>query len=66
MIVAPLDPPVHSGDWHDKPLRWTVTGEGKITQHFRTKRDAQIWARVYAKTDSFNTAQREWYRKASK
>jgi hypothetical protein len=62
LTVSELDRPIHSGDWHDKPLRWTVTGEGAQTQHFRTKRDAEAWARAYRDAATYNEASREWMR----
>jgi hypothetical protein len=60
LTVAPLDPPIRSGDWHDRPLRWTVTGEDAITQHFHTKKDAKIWARCYGEAVNFCAASRMW------
>lgn len=30
-----------SGDWHDKPLRWAVTGPGTEVQKFSTRKDAR-------------------------
>lgn len=62
LIVSRLPRPVHSGDWHDKPLQWTVTGEGAQEQMFRTKRHAEIWARCYRKAATFNEAGQMWAR----
>lgn len=30
-----------SGDWHDKPVRWAVTGPAGEVQNFSTRKDAQ-------------------------
>lgn len=52
-LIERLQSPEHSGDWHDKPLRWKVNGPE--VQKFATKRDAKLWARFRSKM-SFNEA----------
>ena len=57
--VDPLSRSVHSGDWHDKPLRWQVSFGGK-RQLFTTKRDAVKFARHWRKVGNLNEAIRNW------
>jgi hypothetical protein len=40
--VSRMDKPQASGDWHDKPLRWIVTGPDSEVQKFATKKDALV------------------------
>lgn len=35
-----------SGDWHDKPLRYRVTGPNAEIQKFSTKKDAERYSRI--------------------
>lgn len=41
--------PEHSGDWHDKPLKWKVAGPGDEVQKFLTRKDADQYARLRRK-----------------
>jgi hypothetical protein len=36
--------PEHYGDWHDKPVRYSVTGPMSEVQKFSTKKDAMRYA----------------------
>ena len=40
-ITVSRIPTQASGDWHDKPLRWAVTGPAGEVQKFSTRKDAQ-------------------------
>ena len=46
ITIQLLDRPIHSGDWHDKPLKWTVNGPNNEVQHFATKKDATLYKRL--------------------
>lgn len=35
-----------SGDWHDKPLRWIVSGPAGELQKFSTRKDAQKYKSI--------------------
>ena len=50
--IIKLDSPEHCGDWHDKPIRWSVNGPGSECQKFSTKCDAQRYASVRRKLDN--------------
>jgi hypothetical protein len=41
------------GDWHDKPLRWAVTGPGSERQKFARQADARAYLQIrrQCKTD---------------
>lgn len=54
----------HAGDWHDKPLRWQVTGPDSELQQFSTKRDATLYARIRRRSRDFNSASNEYVRLA--
>lgn len=43
--IERLPRPEHSGDWHDKPLRWAVR-TGKEYQKFSTQKDARLYRRL--------------------
>lgn len=51
--ISRLAVPIRAGDWHDRPLKWTVTGLPEV-QHFATKKDAISWARLRVKCATFN------------
>lgn len=51
ITVEKMERSVHSGDWHDKPLRWIVRGPGGH-QMFATKKDAMKFRSVYRMSDS--------------
>lgn len=55
--ITPIIPPEHSGDWHDKPLKWQVNGLPEV-QKFPTKKDARMWIRIRKKAPSFIEAMR--------
>jgi len=46
VTVSKLARPQYSGDWHDKPLRWSVDGPRSECQKFSTKQDALQYARI--------------------
>lgn len=46
IIVSRLPQPEHAGDWHDKPLRWSVDGPREECQKFSTRKDAEAYARI--------------------
>jgi len=46
ITITKLSSPVHSGDWHDAPLKWAVLGPLTERQLFATKRDATIYKRL--------------------
>lgn len=59
--IARLPRPERCGDWHDKPLRWSVTstvpGQEKAEfQKFATRKDAELYARIRRRSASFNEA----------
>jgi len=58
MKIERLPEPIPSGDWHDKPLRWTVSGPGDEVQHFRTKKDARTYLRIRKNVATFREAAR--------
>ena len=58
MKIERLPHPVCSGDWHDKPLKWTVIGPGNEVQNFRTKKDATAYRRCRKVTSSIGEASR--------
>lgn len=58
MKIERLPEPIASGDWHDKPLKWTVIGPGDEVQNFRTKKDATTYARIRKTAPSFREAAR--------
>lgn len=41
ITVSRLPHPEASGDWHDKPLRWVVTGPASELQKFSTQKEAR-------------------------
>ena len=50
IIITKLVQPEHSGDWHDKPLRYAVFGPGAEVQKFCTKKDAESYRRIRRKS----------------
>lgn len=46
ITVTILPSPVHAGDWHDKPLRYVVSGPRSEQQMFSTKKNAQRYASI--------------------
>lgn len=42
----------HWGDWHDKPLRWSVNGPRSECQKFSTKREAMQYATLRSRSSS--------------
>ena len=58
--VSRLDRPEPSGDWHDKPLRWRVSGPGNEVQKFVTKQNATDYSRIRKSSASFNEAVRRY------
>jgi hypothetical protein len=62
VTVTRLDVPIHEGDWHDKPLRWTVRGPASEVQNFSTKKEALHWARIRRACPDFRAAVRQYLR----
>jgi len=48
IVISKLPYPEASGDWHDKPLRWIVSGPDAEVQKFSTRADARLYARIRA------------------
>ena len=46
ITIRLLKRPMHSGDWHDKPLKWTVNGPNNEVQNFVTKKDATLYKKL--------------------
>jgi hypothetical protein len=46
--IEKLPSPEHSGDWHDKPLKWQVfvANKPEFRQKFSTLRDCRLYARL--------------------
>lgn len=61
ITISKLNRPEPAGDWHDKPLRWKVTGPVGEIQKFTTKSDARLYAKLRRKALSFLAALREFY-----
>lgn len=51
--IEKLKRPEHSGDWHDKPLKWKVIGPGKELQKFSTKKEALLYRKIRQNCSSF-------------
>lgn len=66
LTVRKLERPEHSGDWHDKPLRWIAecANNPLFTQKFSTKKDAMLWVGVARSVLDYKTAFGEWMRKS--
>jgi hypothetical protein len=60
ITVSKLEHPEHAGDWHDKPLRWIVNGPDTECQKFQTKKNALLYKRLRARSNSAFEAGR-WY-----
>ena len=45
ITITKLNHPEHWGDWHDKPVKWIVSGPLEETQKFATKQQAALYAR---------------------
>jgi len=56
LAITKLNSPEHYGDWHDKPLRWQVSGPESELQKFSTKRDALLYRKIRRKAGSFTEA----------
>jgi hypothetical protein len=54
--ISKLERPQYAGDWHDKPLRWSVKGPGSEEQHFSTRPDARLYARIRRGAETFREA----------
>ena len=70
ITVEKLERPLYCGDWHDKPLKWSVQGpananwpEGFEVQNFTTKKDASSYARCRMATDSMEEASKLWFKR---
>lgn len=46
LTVNKLDRSEMMGDWHDKPLRWFVSGMASGIQKFSTKKEALEYAKI--------------------
>ena len=60
ITITKLSSPVHSGDWHDAPLKWSVNGPLTERQLFATKRDATIYKRLRRSAQSVQAATRAY------
>jgi hypothetical protein len=40
ITIIKLSSPEHHGDWHDRPLKWSVVGPGTEIQKFASKSEA--------------------------
>jgi hypothetical protein len=60
VTVTALNPIEVCGDWHDKPLRWVVSGPMAERSKFSTKKDALSYAASRRKTDSDKAAFHHW------
>jgi hypothetical protein len=56
ITIAKLPSPEHSGDWHDKPLKWQVSGPGSELQKFTTQKEAKRYAKIRRHSRDFNEA----------
>jgi hypothetical protein len=54
--------PEHCGDWHDKPVRYSVTGPNAEVQKFSTKKEAERYARMRRRAESQNEAMNRYVR----
>jgi len=58
ITITKLQHAIHSGDWHDAPLKWAVLGPLTERQLFATKRDATIYKRLRRSAQNDQQAQR--------
>jgi hypothetical protein len=54
--VAKLNHAIQAGDWHDAPMRWTVTGPGSEVQHNQTRKGAELYAKIRRNSADQSTA----------
>jgi len=64
ITISPLAKPIYSGDWHDKPLRWSVDGPNTEVQQFSTKKDATLYRRIRRQSASLLEASNRFVREA--
>ncbi len=64
IIVEKLSSEIHDGDWHDKPMRWTVKGPGQEVQNFSTKASANQYRTIRRTSSSFAEASTRYLREA--
>ena len=62
IVVEALPEPIYAGDWHDKPLRWTVKGPGNEVQNFSTKTWANKYKCIRRKSVTKHVAMNEFVR----
>lgn len=60
ITVSQMPFPKHEGDWHDRPLRWTVNGPANEVQNFSTKKDAMKFASLRRRSTDYSTASRQF------
>jgi len=60
MNIVKLDRAIRDGDWHDKPLRWQVSGPGREVQNFSTKKDALLYRAIRRSSSNAQIAQRAY------
>ncbi len=60
--VSRMDKPQASGDWHDKPVRWQVSGPGSEVQKFSSRKDARLYASIRRRAASQKEAGDEFVR----
>lgn len=55
ITITPISPE-GCGDWHDRPLRYKVSGPGTETQKFCTKADSKRYASIRKRSADQTTA----------
>lgn len=56
--ISKLERAERCGDWHDKPLRWAVSGPAGELQKFSTLRDAKQYKSIRRRAASAQEAHR--------
>lgn len=56
ITITKLSTPIREGDWHDKPLRWLVSGPAQEMQNFSTKRNATRYRTLRRKAGTITEA----------
>lgn len=60
ILISKLPQPEQHGDWHDKPLKWLVSGPANETQKFATKEEAKTYKRLRRSSADQSTAIRNY------
>jgi hypothetical protein len=56
ILIKRLPTIEHHGDWHDRPIRWSVVGPGNELQKFSTRKEAEEYRRVRLRSATFAEA----------